>query len=80
MKNSNGELSVNAQQSDPDVAAKHASSETRVSKESVGWDQLFYEGTSADELVDVLGSSRRKFDRGDFKRVGDKMNDEGMPL
>ncbi|MBY5640043.1 hypothetical protein [Rhizobium leguminosarum] len=54
MKNSNGELSVNAQQSDPDVAAKHASSETRVSKESVGWDQLFYEGTSADELVDVL--------------------------
>ncbi|AUW42428.1 hypothetical protein CUJ84_Chr002062 [Rhizobium leguminosarum] len=61
LRNSNGERtgelfggSRQGNTFDPDVFAKRSSSETQVSKESVGWDQLFHEGTSAGELVDVL--------------------------
>ncbi|RXT15712.1 hypothetical protein B5P46_32545 [Rhizobium leguminosarum] len=68
------------QHSDPDFAAKRASSETRVSKESVGWDQLFYEGTFAGELVDGLDRQDANLGRPILKEWADEMDDEGMPL
>jgi hypothetical protein len=49
-------------------------------KESVGWDQLFYEGTSAGELVDVLDRQDANSNGPILKEWAYEMDDEGMPL
>jgi len=86
LRNSNGErtgeLSVEYRQGNSltRTLRPSASSETRVSKEFVGWDQLFHEGTFADELVDVLDRQDANSSRSILKEWAFEMDDEGMPL
>jgi len=86
LRNSNGgrtgELSVECRQGNSltRTLRPSASSETRVSKEFVGWDQLFHVGTFAGELVDVLDRQDANSSRPILKEWTCEMDDEGMPL